>query len=1107
MRRVRMRKVNAYHQARFTARRRDFTAAVKRLAALLFGVLLLLLGACERAAPETAGTVLDYKKIPGVTRDEINAIEALKREYSFFSYGTLRSSEAFVQEDNGLNAGFSILFCEELTAMFGIRFEHQFYEWAPLLTALEDQSLHFSGEITVTPERRELYNMTTAIYERTVKVFRTDRTPLEEIAKTRLPRLAFVNGTVTEEQVLRMLKYTVESVYVKDYDEGALLLQTGAADAFFEETPAEYYMEKFEDIYAADFFPLTYSPIAMSTRTQELAPVISVVQKYLNNGGIHRIAQLYEEGAAEYNRYKLYEKFSLAEKTYIQQLTRRNEKVIAVMSPDNYPISFYNKNEREFQGIAVDVLKEITDMTGIVFIPASLAGRTSSTNTTAPTLVVQMMPEDAGHGAGSLWSDKPFAADRYALLTKAEHPDIPLNQILYMNTGLINNTHYANMFLEWFPDNSNYVVFPTIEEAFRALDNGTIDCVMGSKNFLLSQTHYAEQPNYKTGFIFDREIPFSFSFPNTSASENLQSILNKALDVIELEAYSASWERRVFNYQNKLMQDMLPVLVGASAVLAVSLGALIFQHMKNRRMGKTLERLVRARTKELETQTATLGTLFSAIPDLIFCKDTRYRFTKCNPSFQRYVNRSEAELIGKTDEGCFSAEMRERYNHVDEHVLLTGETQVVEETITSWNGIDRQFELVVSPLVENGISTGIVCIARDVTGRKLIEEAALVASRAKSEFLAQMSHEIRTPLNAVIGMARIAKNNIDNREKALSSIDEITTASMHLLGILNDVLDMAKIEAGKFEVVRDPFSVRAALGEVVAIINQRCEEKLIAFEHTVNDLPDIWLAGDKLRLNQVLINLLGNAVKFTNADGRINFCVEVLYETKETLSLSFMLSDNGIGMSQEQMSRLFKPFEQADKSVAKRFGGTGIGLAISQNLVNMMGGIITVNSTQGKGSIFHFDLVFPKAESTEPPVTADASMIDLSGKRILLAEDVAINRVILLELLAPTNVLIDEAYDGQAAVDVFTRSKPGTYDLIFMDIQMPELDGYEATIAIRASGHPDAKNIPIIAMTANAYQEDVNRAFASGMNGHLAKPIDIDVVLMTLDQVIGSKVF
>jgi len=1095
----------AYRQARLRARRRGLKDAFRRLAAFLFCSVFLFSACGYMEMSGDSRDIVDYRSIKGVTQDEIDAIEALKMKYSHFTYGTLLSTEAFVLEDNGKHAGFSILFCEELSAMFGIPFEHQFYEWKPLLTALEDQSLNFSGEITLSSERKAKYFMTSAIYERTVKMFRIDKTPLEEIAETRLPRFAFVDGTVTESQVRHVLKYEVESVYVRDYDEGALLLQTGQVDAFFEETPAAYYLEKFPEIYAADFFPIAYSPISVSSDTPELVPIINVVQKYLNDGGIRKIAALYEEGVAEYNKYRLFEEFSLAERAYIQQLTRRQEKIVAVMAPDNYPISFYNKNEEAFQGIAVDVLNEITKMTGIVFTPASLAGRTSSVGGAAPTVVVQMRPDGMYTGTISLWTEEPFAADRYALMTTADHPDIPLYQILYMHTGLIGGTHYASAFFDWFPDNSNYTYFATMEDAFRAIDNGTIDCIMGSQNLLLSQTHYLEQPNYKVGYLFDKEVPFSFSFPNTAENENLHAIMNKALRVIDVSYFSASWERKVFNYQNKLMRDMLPVLFGASTVLSVSLVLLFLQHLKNKRLGRTLERLVQVRTKELEKQTATLGTLFSAIPDLIFCKDTRYRFTKCNPSFQRYVNRTEEELLGKTDEVCFSEEMRERYNTVDEHVLLTGETQVVEEMMTSWNGIDRLFELVVSPLVENGVTTGIVGIARDITGRKLIEEAALVASKAKSEFLAQMSHEIRTPLNAVIGMARIARNNIENKEKTLSSIDEITTASMHLLGILNDVLDMAKIESGKFDIAREPFNVRGALSEVVSIIGQRCMDKHIAFEHTVNDLPDVWIAGDKLRLNQVLINLLGNAVKFTNSDGRINFCAEVLFEAKETLSMSFTLSDNGIGMSQEQITRLFKPFEQADKTVASRFGGTGLGLAISQNLVNMMGGRITVNSTLGKGSIFHFDLVFPKAEDASPPESAEEMVIDLTGKRILLAEDVAINRVILQELLAPTHVAIDEASDGRVAVRRFIKSKPGTYDLIFMDIQMPELDGYEATHAIRMSEHPDAKAIPIIAMTANVYQEDVNRAFASGMNGHLAKPIDINMVFQTLDKFIGNK--
>ena len=376
--------------------------------------------------------------------------------------------------------------------------------------------------------------------------------------------------------------------------------------------------------------------------------------------------------------------------------------------------------------------------------------------------------------------------------------------------------------------------------------------------------------------------------------------------------------------------------------------------------------------------------------------------------------------------------------------------------------------------------------------------AATVASQAKSEFLARMSHEIRTPLNAIIGMVQIARKS-PSEEKTNSAIGEIEKASTHLLDILNDVLDMSKIESGKFEMTVEPFQLSAALGEVVNIMNLRCREKNIRFLTNFSELRDGCVLGDRLRLKQVLINLLGNAVKFTQDGGTVEFIVKSTPENDTALILEFKVKDNGIGMTDDQLNKLFVAFEQADSSIAARFGGTGLGLAISQSLVNRMGGIIKVRSTYGHGSVFAFAVRMETAPDAQPEGEAAGDRsLRLEGRRILLVEDIEINRLIVMELLADTGVDIDEAADGAEAAEKFEASPPSHYDLIFMDVQMPVMDGYEATRRIRGSGRADAATVPIIAMTANAYREDIARALESGMDGHLAKPIDIGAVYQVL---------
>jgi CheY-like chemotaxis protein len=351
-------------------------------------------------------------------------------------------------------------------------------------------------------------------------------------------------------------------------------------------------------------------------------------------------------------------------------------------------------------------------------------------------------------------------------------------------------------------------------------------------------------------------------------------------------------------------------------------------------------------------------------------------------------------------------------------------------------------------------------------------------------------------------MAFIARKSAEN-EKTLAAIKEIETASTHLLGVLNNVLDMSKIESGKFELLYKAFPLKSAMGEVVELIGPRCAEKNIQLQANFREIKNYYVMGDKLRLNQILLNLMGNALKFTSENGTIVFTLDIEEEGKEKIIGHFKVSDNGIGMSEDQLGRLFQSFSQADTSIFNRFGGTGLGLSISQSLAGLMGGKITVKSKPHEGSTFEFSLIFHVAEEREEETHVEI-LPDLSGKRILLVEDVEINRVILKEILADTNVEIDEANDGEMAVAVFSSKPHNYYGLVFMDIQMPLLDGYEATRRIRSMDRHDAKNVPIIAMTANAFKEDIEKAFESGMNGHLAKPIDIDALKQVLAEKLGS---
>ena len=396
-------------------------------------------------------------------------------------------------------------------------------------------------------------------------------------------------------------------------------------------------------------------------------------------------------------------------------------------------------------------------------------------------------------------------------------------------------------------------------------------------------------------------------------------------------------------------------------------------------------------------------------------------------------------------------------------------------------------------------------------------DSANAASQAKSRFLSNMSHEIRTPMNAIIGMTTIAAAHVDERERVMDCLQKIGLSSRHLLSLINDVLDMSKIESGKLSLREEPFDFAALVADVVELVRPQADADRLTLEVPSAALKNDSVIGDPLRVRQVFINILSNAVKYTPAGGRV--CVEVRQEDSPRRGYQnyvFRCADTGYGMSPEFLERLFQPFERAKDSTASRVTGTGLGMAITKNVVDLMNGEILVESRPDEGSVFTVTLPLrtqdapvrsaPQAWSSENAEAGDLSepAQSLAGRRFLIAEDNEINAEILCELLQMFGASSEVKTDGAQAVQAFSRAAPGAYDAVLMDIRMPEMDGYEAARAIRALDRPDAETIPIVAMTANAFDEDIQDARDAGMTAHVAKPISVEVLRDTLCAVLDD---
>jgi len=957
---------------------------------LLTVIITGLIAGCTSTPVNQAAdsaSINTFYDIPGITEEETRAIEILLQSKDSFSFGALLSTYAFVLPD-GSKAGFFSLLAELLEELFGVPFNIEFYDWDVLNENLNDFTIDFTAELTPTPERRLRYFMTEAIAELSLSAFiNVDTTELTTAESLNGLKVGFWSESITEGYILMAYPDLVfESVAMDTDAEVAEKLFTGEIDAFVTPTVDAYVFKDFPFIVNREIFPFVYAVSSMTTLNPELAPIITAIDKYMSAGeGFYRIHDLHVEGRRAFSAYSLALSLTDYEKDYLGNLLGSGGKVPILMESSLYPVTFYNEADDEYQGIAQDILHEVSLLTGIEFevkndIHASWQDLLDMLSDGEAAMIADLWHSDEQQDR-FLLSEVPYLKSNYAFISKIDTPYTDF-LIPILRTGVVKGTVFETVYHRLFPDGGNLYLYDSNSDALNALESDDIDLLLTTDFLLLFQTNYREKSGYKINILLNYLTGESF-FGFNSEMEHLNSIISKAQRFIDTERIALSWTGRVFDFERRLADERADNANILAIILALSIGGLL--------------------------------------------------------------------------------------------VLLT---------------------ILAMLLRKNRV---MIYKLRSTSGK--LEEALVetnAASKAKSDFLSNMSHEIRTPLNAIVGMTTIGKkaDNMDDKDRAMK---EIENASSHLLGVINDVLDMAKIEAGKLEIIPVSFMFEKMLQKVLSTIYYKANEKEHNVIINVDDEIPRFITADEQRLSQVIINLLTNAVKFTPDGGTINFDASVSEKTDDYLILRIEVADSGIGISKDQQEKLFDAFEQANTGTTREYGGTGLGLAIVKRIVEMMGGEIWVESDLGRGAVFIFtaQVTYGYDDESLSENKKPESSGAFEGKYMLVVEDVELNSRILAALLEDTGLILKCVENGLEAIEE-VEAYPDKYDIIFMDLQMPKMNGLEATRHIRKMPGHSRDKLPIVAMTANVFKDDIDNCIDAGMDDHLSKPLDIEVVMQKL---------
>jgi signal transduction histidine kinase/CheY-like chemotaxis protein/ABC-type amino acid transport substrate-binding protein len=1061
-----------------------------------------------------------YRDIPGVTAQEISAIESLQKKYNTFTYAMTPSTEAFLKENNTVD-GYAALFCEWLTGLFDIRFQPEIHAWGDLVVQLNAGAIDFAGNITPTEERRKIYHMTDPVADRQYKTIQLVGSPsLDRIALTRPLRYVFIEGAAIAATVASVTESgTYEAIFVRNYEEAYRALESERADAFIGDSAVVSSFDAYGNVYTNDFLPLIFSPVSMATARAELEPVISIVTKALRNGAMPYLNYLYNRGYQAYLKNKLFTRLNEEEREYL----KNPSPIPLAVRYFNYPIDFYNTYENKWEGLAFDVLRRVEELSGLTFTVAN------DKNTTLFELYemvrvgeAYLVPEliiSSERREHYIWAEHKFISDQYALVSKSHFPNVSVNEITNMRVGLIKDTVRAELFHTWFPNAENVTEFDTDEDAMYALERGKVDLLMSSKNRLISYLNYYGLSDYKANYLFN--YPYEATFGFNKEQTILCSIVDKALNLVDTYVITEQWMTKTYDYKIKLMEAQRPWLIGAVALSFAVLSLILILFYRTRSEGKRLEKLVvkvREASRAKNITIKLMESILNSVSSLIVVIDPVTSEILFMNEYMKQQFNIKNDCVGQL---CYKVLQQGKNEvcdfcpriHLDKEpdkIFIWEEHNAVTNLI--YHKTDRYIDWPDGKTVHMQHSV-------DMTELIAAKEQAIQANQTKSSFLAKVSHEIRTPMNAILGITEIQLQNEKLPPDTQEALDKIYDSGYLLLNIINDILDLSKIEAGKLELMPVNYEVASLINDTIQLNAMRFDSKPINFELQVDENISSVLFGDELRIKQILNNLLSNAFKYTDSGGiMLSVAAEYNWQSEATqVTLVFRVSDTGQGMTKEQVDELFTEYTRFYTEANRMVEGTGLGLNITSHLVRMMGGEIFVESEPGKGSMFTVRLPQGFINSgvlgretaenfrqhfgakTQIKKTPQIVRDYMPYGRVLVVDDVETNLYVVRGLLAPYGLSTETVSSGFEAIDKIKNGS--SYDIVFMDHFMPKMDGIEAAQIIRSLGYTR----PIVMLTANALSGQAEMFLNKGFDDFISKPIDIRQLNVVLNKLVRDQ--